>query len=343
MLSKDDFLMSLDLELPNTKTINIASSSVSDRGYITNLPDFNGLFDGNNSQYKDNFIINYWSSKLSNESFDITHIQTPDINSTFVNALSGIHKNDEVTQLIIFFDYLKDSSDPSENATGKHISHLIKKIIEIAVSNSELKHISRGKLQPVFSVSNREVTLDKLSSGNIYLIQRLIYLLKQTYANSVNFNIPIEEIQNTPGILLIDEAENHLHPKWQKSFLGSILKIFPHIQLIVTTHSPFIVSSVENSIIYVCRNSSEGAIVKEETDYYSNKPFEDILLSPLFNTSNFNSEISILLEKRKNAKEQNDTEKVSGFEKELLAINPDYFHFLNIEKLLKEIKNEAPK
>lgn len=53
-----------------------------------------------------------------------------------------------------------------------------------------------------------------------------------------------------PGIVLIDEVETHLHLELQKQILPLLTKIFPKIQFILTTHSPFILNSVENAVIY---------------------------------------------------------------------------------------------
>lgn len=51
--------------------------------------------------------------------------------------------------------------------------------------------------------------------------------------------------------ITIDEPENHLHPSMQRSFLRRLTETFPKAQFIVATHSPFIVSSVKDSIVYV--------------------------------------------------------------------------------------------
>lgn len=52
------------------------------------------------------------------------------------------------------------------------------------------------------------------------------------------------------GIVLIDEIETHLHVSLQRKILPFLNTMFPHIQFIVTTHSPFVLSSVDNAIIY---------------------------------------------------------------------------------------------
>lgn len=53
-----------------------------------------------------------------------------------------------------------------------------------------------------------------------------------------------------PGVVLIDEIETHLHLTLQKKVLGLLTTIFPNIQFIISTHSPFIINSIENVTIY---------------------------------------------------------------------------------------------
>ena len=53
-----------------------------------------------------------------------------------------------------------------------------------------------------------------------------------------------------PGIVLIDEIETHLHLELQKLILPMLTKLFPNIQFIVSTHSPFVINSIENATIF---------------------------------------------------------------------------------------------
>lgn len=55
---------------------------------------------------------------------------------------------------------------------------------------------------------------------------------------------------NLPGIVLIDEIETHLHLELQKNIMPLLTTVFPNIQFIVTSHSPFILNSIENAVIY---------------------------------------------------------------------------------------------
>lgn len=53
-----------------------------------------------------------------------------------------------------------------------------------------------------------------------------------------------------PGIVLIDEIETHLHLQLQKSVLPLLTKLFPNIQFIITTHSPFVLNSLPNTTAF---------------------------------------------------------------------------------------------
>lgn len=55
---------------------------------------------------------------------------------------------------------------------------------------------------------------------------------------------------DTEGIVLIDELETHLHIELQKKILPFLVSFFPNIQFIVTTHSPFVLNSIDNAVIY---------------------------------------------------------------------------------------------
>ena len=67
-----------------------------------------------------------------------------------------------------------------------------------------------------------------------------------------------------PGIVLIDEIETHLHLELQRLVLPILTKIFPNIQFIVTTHSPFVLNSLENAVAY---DLEHRKIIDELTEY----------------------------------------------------------------------------
>ncbi len=59
-----------------------------------------------------------------------------------------------------------------------------------------------------------------------------------------------QDIFSQPILLFLDEVDIHLHPKWQRRILPAIQKLLPNAQIFVSTHSPFVVGSVENAWVY---------------------------------------------------------------------------------------------
>ena len=66
------------------------------------------------------------------------------------------------------------------------------------------------------------------------------------------------------GIVLVDEIETHLHLELQKIVMPLLTKIFPHIQFIVTTHSPFVLSSLSNAVAF---DLEYQEIIEDLTEY----------------------------------------------------------------------------
>ena len=120
------------------------------------------------------------------------------------------------------------------------------------------KHIGFKKLsirnyEIVLSTKTGEFMLDGVSGG----IAALIDLAWQIY----NF------ASTDPNIVaLIDEVENHLHATMQRSVLPDLLRAFPNVQFVVSTHSPLIVSSVKESNVYAFRYNEENRVYSEKLD-----------------------------------------------------------------------------
>ncbi len=286
-----------------------------------------------------NWVVDYWPSMLAGGSYEIKSLTRPQHELYLMGALQGARKKADITQLICHFDYMRDSRDPQEKETGAKLYDILEQIIALSLlEGGQLSHVSRTTYEPVIIQNGQEVGLSNLSSGNSYLIQYMVSLLSKMHAVHFLRKTPLSELCQTPGLLLIDEAENQLHPKWQKRFIHSILKIFPNLQIIATTHSPFIISSVPNAQLLVCKAEEDHCAVVDETAEYSNKPVDEILMSPLFeDTQPFNEEISQLLARREEAIKIADETKRAGIEARLKAINPEYFGYLDIDNLLSKV------
>lgn len=72
----------------------------------------------------------------------------------------------------------------------------------------------------------------------------------------LNPHLSGEELRRqTPGIVLIDEVDMHLHPSWQKRILPTLMETFPAVQFIVTTHSPMVIANAETASIRALKDN----------------------------------------------------------------------------------------
>ncbi len=67
-------------------------------------------------------------------------------------------------------------------------------------------------------------------------------------------------------LVIIDEIENHLHPSMQRSILGDLSTAFPCAVFIVSTHSPFVVGSVEDSFVYALAFNENNRVYSQKLD-----------------------------------------------------------------------------
>ena len=99
-------------------------------------------------------------------------------------------------------------------------------------------HCNKAEKFPVSMLSDGE-------KGIISLVADIAYRMAL-----LNPNL-LDKVLETPGVVLIDEIDLHLHPSWQKKVVGNLMGIFPNIQFVVTTHSPSILLNVPKEYIWI--------------------------------------------------------------------------------------------
>ena len=80
----------------------------------------------------------------------------------------------------------------------------------------------------------------------IYLVLDIAYRMA-----TLNPQLGEKVIEETEGIVLIDEVDLHLHPEWQQKILGVLTEVFPKVQFIVTTHAPAVINSVKSDSLII--------------------------------------------------------------------------------------------
>jgi len=101
-----------------------------------------------------------------------------------------------------------------------------------------------------------ELAVELLSDG----IRNMIGMVADMAFRAVKLNpqLGVQAALQTPGIVLIDEVDMHLHPEWQQVVLQGLSRAFPLVQFIVTTHSPQVISTVAKESVRLLGVDADG-------------------------------------------------------------------------------------
>jgi hypothetical protein len=183
----------------------------------------------------------------------------------------GMLKNIEYELLISSFD-----NTPRFEAIIHMLKSLIPSLHDIAVKDRVVWYTEKdedGKLFP-------STSFDKLAMGAKGLVAMAgdIYLRLSGGSNSY------QQTGDLSGIVLIDELDAHLHPKWQRKIPGLLSAVFPKVQFIASTHSPIpLLGAPEGSVFFKVHRSVEEGVTVARLDVSPDGLTPNVLLtSPLF-------------------------------------------------------------
>jgi predicted ATP-binding protein involved in virulence len=105
-------------------------------------------------------------------------------------------------------------------------------------------------------------------------------------------------------LLLLDEVDIHLHPAWQRRILPLVQRMFPNAQIIASTHSPFVVTSVDDARIITLGLRGSSSIVESVTQPQIGISYTAVLRSIFGIDSEFDIDTEDRLEKFHTAKQR---------------------------------------
>lgn len=222
----------------------------------------------------------------------------------------------------------------------KKVFNEINEIFENLSINVKVEDISQD---------GRNITLFTNSSGDEFDINELSSGEKQLFLRT----LAIKMLNPENSIILIDEPELSLHPKWQQRIVDVYRKIGKNNQIIIATHSPHILGSVRKENIMLLDKNDDGKIVvrtgDELYDSYG-QPTERILEDIMGLKTTRNQEIFDKLEKiremvNEDKYETDDFKKEYGDLKEILGTMDEDIMLIDMEiqirrKGLKNVKNK---
>ena len=137
----------------------------------------------------------------------------------------------------------------------------------------DLRIRRRPELRMTVTKNDAELTINQLSDGE----KNLLAMVGDLARRLAIANPEMEKPEQGSGVVLIDEIELHLHPKWQRMVIPALLRTFPNCQFIITTHSPQVLGEVKDGKIYRLANTESGVTAEIVRTYGrdSNRILED--------------------------------------------------------------------
>ncbi len=172
-------------------------------------------------------------------------------------------------------------------------------VIESVTRTQRRTNAVTPSINVVNSVSGEKKFFEHLSHGEKAIVTLVsIIAYKLAIAKGENTWNTIK-VLDSPGVVLIDEIELHLHPKWQRQIIPLLRKVFPNIQFFITTHSPQVVASVNSQNLILCDNFHLKKVGFKSLGADSNS-----ILKYIFETSDRPGEIVSLIQDFDNLMDQ---------------------------------------
>ncbi len=122
------------------------------------------------------------------------------------------------------------------------------------------------------------VRLKDLSLGYRTMTTWMVDLASRLFDRYPKSTNPLAE----PAVVLVDEIDLHLHPRWQRTLLSFLSALFPNTQFIATAHSPLFVQAAEDANIVLLRREGDHVVIDNDVERIKNLRVDQILTSELF-------------------------------------------------------------
>lgn len=202
-----------------------------------------------------------------------------DSEQTLVNPVSWL-KDQKLLELEKGLDENNAIGEEKSLPTSLPVELLERTFFDLLEKNVQIKVEGNGVS---FKEKGTNLTFDQLSEGYksiLIFVSDLLFRLNKIATVG-------QRTTDLKAIVLVDEIDLHLHPKWQRVIIGKLRKLFPNIQFFFSTHSPTIIQGAsDDAIIFrVYRNKEDGKT--RVSDPYYRKDLDHLMIntvltSPLF-------------------------------------------------------------
>ena len=136
--------------------------------------------------------------------------------------------------------------------------------------------VRRSPLRMEVEKNGKRLIVNQLSGGELILIAMIGDLARRMAIANPDSTKPLLG----SGIVLIDEIDLHLHPRWQRIIVHKLLAIFPNCQFIISTHSPHVITHVQPESLFLLEQTDSGIVVRKPNESYGknvDRVLEDLM------------------------------------------------------------------
>lgn len=189
-----------------------------------------------------------------------------------------------------FFEWFRERED-LENENRKYRDELIRpegysfpdaqlEAVRHALSSflPEFKNLTvrRNPLRMEVEKQGLRLSVNQLSDGEKCMIALIGDMARRLSIANPTLDDPL----SGHGIVMIDEIDLHLHPKWQRLVVPKLLEVFPNCQFIVSTHSPHVITHVRPDSLYLLEQTPQGIRAERPRESYGknvDRVLEDLM------------------------------------------------------------------
>ncbi len=132
------------------------------------------------------------------------------------------------------------------NKVDDRLLSSVRKSIEFFTSFKNIHIRRQGTPTMIVEKDGEELDVNQLSQGEKSLLALVGDIARRLALLNPSLDNPLEG----EGVVMIDEVDLHLHPKWQHDLIDKLVKTFPNVQFILTTHSPHVISDNPDILVY---------------------------------------------------------------------------------------------
>ena len=183
----------------------------------------------------------------------------------YLECLKGIGQDEKIQKWCLKMSMMafERKSTIQEFERFKHIIKTFLQVIEDRDDDFEISYSMEYSGLAMKSGDTIE-PLYELSTGYKAILSMIMELAYRTVL--LNPTAQIESTDQT-GIVIIDEIDAHLHPKWQWRVIDALRKCFPKVQFIIATHSPIVIASAKDAKMIVLEEKGQFTSLDDAYGY----------------------------------------------------------------------------